>query len=665
MTSRPPALPAVVVKLQEELQKVADRLLRNAFKQAGDADERENFPTLAHTARALVGEERWRRSPNQAVIDVVHLAIIKLPVNLSDRSPEQTVGKNKWQGKPERHVAEIVYGYRDDEVPTRFDDSGAELPRSYDNSYLPAALSLLKIPKGSTWRRIFMVIKQDLAAELLRLTPDSLMAYGVTDLVQPEVPEAASIAKRIGDSRSLALSEPPVFVDRPEIRAQFAEAVRQRKRIIVLYGEGGTGKTWAAQEFTRELDSVVVRANRPELMHDDMAQALEDRGISCAGDDGSVRRSFRKMLSSDQAPAFVVLDDVQDERELRFYLPNDLLSRVVVTARTKIFSTPSHAFFVKVDSLSEEQAMCFLDSYLPNASRSEKLLLYRTLGGRVLAMRQACAYLTRYDVRIVDFVAALQHHRNGLLEQIPERTDVNLSYMYRDILSRVGESNPTAFSILKGISFTSPTVIRRLLDCYAAAKMEKPTAPAIRDSLLEGAYVALEELCIVERHHDVAIPVVSIHPLAQSILRHSFKKEAIPVCHELAIVAALEQRKVSVEYEREGIGDTYWYLGVPWHLEVQGYEVLRTCGMTSRREELLARIFPRLMNNMFGDFTRRVVPEWEMMVDPVQAIDFIRDSVELYPPNLRPYLKMRLEKVRGFQHQITAWREANGGKYPF
>jgi hypothetical protein len=151
--------PDEVRVLCRDLAEVTDARLPNSYKQAGDAFER-NHLMLAGVVRAIMGDDAWWHSPYQALHDVIRDAIAELP---------ETFGGDRasYKNSPERYIAEILFGFRNDEIPSRYID-GALAELSYSKDYLPYAVkaSGVGLPLD-TRRNMTNRVRRDLAHILL------------------------------------------------------------------------------------------------------------------------------------------------------------------------------------------------------------------------------------------------------------------------------------------------------------------------------------------------------------------------------------------------------------------------------------------------------------------------------------------------------------------
>ena len=457
------------------------------------------------------------------------------------------------------------------------------------------------------------------------------------------------------------------YVERPELRTQFGAAVQADNGFILLYGEGGTGKTRAAIGLTRDLDCVVVRASQSELLHDDMAQALEDRGLSGSGDDGSVRRSFRRLLKGDRAPAYVVIDDIQSEQELRLYIPPEVRSMVIITSRLKMLPELPNVAFVKIGSLSEDQSLQLLGRFLPTASPTDMKCLHEVLGGRALAIKQAGAYLAEYKtVTVAEFVAAVQRCPTNLLNEIPDQTEVRLPLMYGQILAKVLTSSSVAARILKAITFTERTTIKQLLYRFAVPAVSIAMGSgSLEESVISRAFDLLANLCLIESEvaYDGTVAMVSIHPLTQEIFRQLLREQVDEICEEVRVASRVERAKIDEvrRAERAKVDRTIWrnplegyYANVVSELDYQYWEVARVrqeCNPTDENKQQLDDAIDHMMGCILGGGAITL----RCCLTDEQDIDFVRDAMFVLPPGLRPHYHSQVSQL--MPKYIQAWEE--------
>lgn len=336
-------------KLTEELVKLARRELRNAFLRAGDDDERLKYPTLAREVRRVIDDdERWTWSPKQAVIDVIWIVFKDIPETLTGRNYElrhQADGDNAWKGKPEREIAEFLYGYRDQELPASKLLNGAFVPHTYKGSYLQKAYELLGYSGANRdTSRALRVIRQDMAAAILDLKPNDPR---LPPFVQPSAPmpttEAEPSAAVTNDdsidrspSRTVSDLDPfdlgvhhPIVIDGdvaesalpPYAERRHDHQLRElltdvtKSLMVVLTGGSSTGKTRTAWEavtaclpdWQLHIPTSLGDLDRLIEQQTDQSQTvvwLDEAQDTLQADPTAIPRAFRALLT---APGRVVV----------------------------------------------------------------------------------------------------------------------------------------------------------------------------------------------------------------------------------------------------------------------------------------------------------------------------------------------------------------------
>ncbi|MGV9679325.1 hypothetical protein ACWDSJ_28940 [Nocardia sp. NPDC003482] len=202
--------------LLRDLTVLMGRPMRNAFRQAGGADEKKIFPTIARLVKSRVGEKRWTSSPSSAVADVILEAITRAPELMTGRQPKterHTTGNSEWKGMDERKFAEIIYGFRDDTVSREIGTPIGQL--TYKSDYYRYVQQLSEL-KDSSVKRMLTVIREDIAYALLDMEADALDRRAA----------AAEPAEDLSDA--LRLSPRPADLDQARteeiIQVEFLEA---------------------------------------------------------------------------------------------------------------------------------------------------------------------------------------------------------------------------------------------------------------------------------------------------------------------------------------------------------------------------------------------------------------------------------------------------------
>lgn len=258
---------------------------------------------------------------------------------------------------------------------------------------------------------------------------------------QPEIDHMAGIHSR--------------YTNRPELETKLAQALK-RSQVVVLVGEGGVGKTRLATEFVKSKPNAVILSATSE---DQLIHSLR-RGLgegSWLAADSAVKARFFEMLEvAADAPDYVVIDDVSSWDTVSRLVPPSPASKIIITARTRLARGACE--YVPIGSLTREEAVRLIQTYLPGATLDEHLAL-TMLGGRALAITQCAAYLRESgrqardafaELLLNDPVLALDHAAGSLGEQA-------IKSIYSKIIAALQQEPETASAV-------------RLLEFIAAPK---------------------------------------------------------------------------------------------------------------------------------------------------------------------------------------------------
>jgi hypothetical protein len=442
--------------LEEALRWAAQRQLKNFYRQAGDEDERR-YPALARIVRTLVGDQAWHDSPTTALISAMRTAISHpgLPERMTGRRDDEPAERvntaRAWHGAPERQMAAVLYGFRDDLVPLRNQQPGEHLRYTYDD-YLLAAFQADDLSKLETRdkRRVTKVIRQDLAAVLLQMEQDAIEAQRQT-LACSAGPEPADLIPTFVSSRD--------YIPRPDYEAQLTEHRLAGTRIFLLHGDAGTGKTTLARHFGQACsaaaaahtdvantqagqaapaDLVEIDARTPAALIEDVAVALDSHGIDSNLRDGVVKKRFRDLLASDTAPAAVLLDNIEEATwaEVQDLIPEAPQSVVIITSRVR-FKAPDGALLLPVGEMTDDEAADMVRAQLLDVSVEDAAALADDIGNRPLAIRHACGFLAEEAMPVAEFRRLLRKESTAPVLDTIVIDELTLTAIYRLTISRL------------------------------------------------------------------------------------------------------------------------------------------------------------------------------------------------------------------------------------
>jgi hypothetical protein len=399
--------------LERDLAVAAGRP-RAFYKQAGDEDEDEH-PTLARIVRNVAGGEAWLASPTAAFLDVLRAAIQRLPAQMSERQPEDppgTVRTVPWKGAPERHMAEILYGYRDSEVLPRLDTDNRPLPKEYDQDRRPAALKLAGKTSETSAKRMLRVLRQDLAAILLELDQEALDRHRGQQ-VHPTSTDAR---------KEFRLDNGMPYIHRVEYERQFADLHQAGSRVFVL--NGGLGRTTLGRYLAYQYadiavadkpvssplqsmpDSVVlINAKDPDTLQADLIRTLYRHGINIPAHQVLIHEVFRDFLASDRAPGSVHMDGMRGWPDIADLIPRSPRCTIILTPK-HAFRPPEGAGVIFVDhSMAEDDAKELIRSHLPEFSDDDiqKIVNHARSSLTITFIIECCRYIR--DTRLDHFLS--------------------------------------------------------------------------------------------------------------------------------------------------------------------------------------------------------------------------------------------------------------------
>ncbi len=144
------------------------------------------------------------------------------------------------------------------------------------------------------------------------------------------VEREAVAAAASAEERTTDWDRPYIRRDAPE--EQFLKAT-QSGRLIILYGEGGTGKSRLARHLLyRSTDRMLLQAEDEQRLLMGIYEALMDRDVPAASlSNVALKLEFRKLLAqASQASCVVLIDNVEDDGVLVDQLVPEALQALVV-----------------------------------------------------------------------------------------------------------------------------------------------------------------------------------------------------------------------------------------------------------------------------------------------------------------------------------------------
>ncbi len=190
-------------------------------------------------------------------------------------------------------------------------------------------------------------------------------------------------------------------------------------------GQGGTGKTQLAVEFTHAIWNsrlvevlVWVTATNAEAVLTGFAQAANTVDASHPGEEAEVAAArFVSWLAHTKRPWALVIDDLADLADLESLWPAGPAGRILITTRLPASEFESrNVTVVPVSGLSRREALSYLSSRLTDHpdQRIEALDLGEDLGGLPLGLAQATAVINARQQGCREYRTALSERRKHM-----------------------------------------------------------------------------------------------------------------------------------------------------------------------------------------------------------------------------------------------------------
>lgn len=359
-------------ELSKALFDVARTGTNNVFKlaESESKETRRKIEHLKDVVRAL-RPEQWEEEDIEvmakALDSVVREAVGRLP---DDEFMPKT--KLLW-----RQTAEAVFSISALDV-------GHLGGRDYDNV-------IANIYERAGLENYESKTRQRLVSEALRVR----LAFIILDMVSKKR-EAEELRQAL-----LQKSKADEYVGRPEYDQWLLDQYIS-SRLVILYGDAGTGKTTLAERFARALvpDTSKVVTTRCTDQHDfdnDLQLYLQSWGIPARDINlGNKLALLAELTKESDAPPVLILDDVQD-----YGLVGTLAGeRKTTVICTSVIRPPVEYIdrAKEVNDLEDHQALRLIRETHPPCPEEDAVRLAKILGNRVLAIHDACGLLRAADI---------------------------------------------------------------------------------------------------------------------------------------------------------------------------------------------------------------------------------------------------------------------------
>jgi class 3 adenylate cyclase/tetratricopeptide (TPR) repeat protein len=351
------------------------------------------------------------------------------------------------------------------------------------------------------------------------------------------------------------------FAGREDLLALLRRQLAERHR-AALCGLGGVGKSQAAIEY-----AVRHRADYPDGVfwtNAETASGLTSGFVEIAktlrlpaaasSDHEQVVRAVQEWLRGADR-WLLILDNVDDRREIRRFVPDRGKGDVLITSRESVFAELGIPRALEVRDLDSDEALRFLLTRTGHedgepGERSAATELAAELGNLPLALEQAAAYIAETNASFSSYLSAFRKRRVTLLERaggLVSHDTVGVTWSAN--FEAVERASAAAADVLRVGAFLAPDAIPFEVFSKGAHALGGPIAEAVSDP---------DELAIAELFRplarysliraDTKLHAYGVHRLVQEIVRAEIVEGERRVYVERT-VSALNAAFPEVDYE--------------------------------------------------------------------------------------------------------------------
>lgn len=387
------------------------------------------------------------------------------------------------------------------------------------------------------------------AADLLRdnapphIALADLGTHALKDLAQPErvsqlvAPGLQSnFPKLRGSKEAVPWMVPEAmrtryFTGRDELLARLRRQLVEQHR-AALSGLGGVGKTQTALEYAMR-----YRADYPGGVFWVNAETIGGLTGGFAAIAATLRLPHAESNEHDQvvravfdwlnanAGWLLILDNVQDRREVQPFVPAHGAGDVLITSRESVFAELGMPRALELCDLDAAEGVRFLLARTGReradaGDRAAANALAAELGNLPLALEQAAAYIAETDATFFAYLVAFRKRRVTLLEKaggLVGRDTVAVTWAPN--FEAVERASPAAVDVLRIGAVLAPDAIPFELFLDGASAMGGPIAAALADPDDMAMAEVLQPLARYSLvRSDAILRAFSVHRLVQEIV---------------------------------------------------------------------------------------------------------------------------------------------------
>ena len=358
--------------------------------------------------------------------------------------------------------------------------------------------------------------------------------------------EIINVTKRKNSLWGVPYQKNPFFMGRSMELKTLEKALSSQDIAVIqtISGLGGIGKTQLALEFCyqkKEEYDVIYWINAENVSsifgsYEELASILKlpikDK------QDNSIALETIKQWMQTNSNWLIVFDNLTNEEILRSFLPNVFEGKVIVTTRKSNISSLISP--INLDKFTRDESIQFildriqkLDDFAGDAK-----ILAETLDDLPLALEQACAYIIKTGISIIDYLKRFEKYKNIIIKEgKPIDYDYTIATTWEISFVELKKRNPMALEFINICSFLSPDKIELSLFINSSDNISDSIVNKISSELeLDKILGLLREFSLIRSHEDS----ISIHRLVQLVIKNKLDIEQKKSFIEMALTLVLD-----------------------------------------------------------------------------------------------------------------------------